>query len=55
MNDHFILCGFGRIGREIAAEFAAGGVAFVIVDINDLAAERDRDRLHGIMQGTPDI
>ena len=32
MRDHFILCGFGRIGREIAAEFAAEGVAFVVVD-----------------------
>ncbi len=25
MRDHFVLCGFGRIGREIAAEFAAEG------------------------------
>lgn len=32
MRDHFILCGFGRIGREIAAEFAAEGIPFVVVD-----------------------
>ncbi len=32
MRDHFVLCGFGRIGREIAAEFAAEGIPFVIVD-----------------------
>jgi voltage-gated potassium channel len=32
MRDHFILCGFGRIGREIAAEFAAEGIAFGVVD-----------------------
>ncbi len=30
--DHFILCGFGRIGRQIAAEFAIEGTAFVTID-----------------------
>ena len=29
---HFIICGFGRIGRQIATEFAAEGTAFVIAD-----------------------
>jgi len=35
MRDHFILCGFGRIGREIAAEFAAEGIPFVVVDLSE--------------------
>ena len=30
--EHFIICGFGRIGRQIAAEFAAEGTKFAIVD-----------------------
>jgi voltage-gated potassium channel len=30
--DHFIICGFGRIGRQIAAEFAVEGTAFVTID-----------------------
>ncbi len=34
MRDHFILCGFGRVGREIAHDFTAERIAFVIVDIN---------------------
>jgi voltage-gated potassium channel len=44
MHDHFILCGYGRIGREIAAEFAAERIRFVVVDQNDVtsaAAEAD--------------
>ena len=32
LTEHFIICGFGRIGRQIATEFAAEGTAFVIVD-----------------------
>jgi voltage-gated potassium channel len=34
MRDHFILCGFGRVGREIAHDFIAERMSFVIVDIN---------------------
>jgi voltage-gated potassium channel len=34
MDDHFILCGFGRVGREIAREFIQERIAFVVVDIN---------------------
>ncbi|WP_373541851.1 TrkA family potassium uptake protein [Chamaesiphon sp.] len=32
LADHFIICGFGRIGRQIATEFAAEGTTFVIAD-----------------------
>ncbi len=32
LTEHFIICGYGRIGRQIATEFAAEGTAFVIVD-----------------------
>lgn len=32
LAEHFILCGFGRIGRQIATEFAAEGTKFVIAD-----------------------
>jgi voltage-gated potassium channel len=38
LKDHFILCGNGRIGSVIAAEFRREGVPFVVV-------ERDPDRL----------
>ena len=32
LNGHFILCGFGRVGREVAEELRAENVAFVVVD-----------------------
>jgi voltage-gated potassium channel len=32
LTEHFIICGFGRIGRQIAAEFAVEQTAFVVID-----------------------
>ncbi|HZO94538.1 MAG TPA: NAD-binding protein [Candidatus Baltobacteraceae bacterium] len=39
MRDHFILCGFGRVGREIAHDFRAERIGFVVVDINQSSLE----------------
>jgi len=39
LNEHFILCGFGRMGEIIAREFARQGVPFVVI-------ERNADRMH---------
>src|SRR5215213_281436 len=38
LSGHQILCGYGRVGRQVAREFAADGVPFVFV-------EQDRDVL----------
>jgi voltage-gated potassium channel len=32
LSGHYILCGYGRVGREIADEFAAEGVDFMVID-----------------------
>jgi voltage-gated potassium channel len=32
LSDHYILCGYGRVGRQVAAEFARDGIPFVVVD-----------------------
>lgn len=32
LENHYILCGFGRMGRQIALEFAAEKLAFVVID-----------------------
>jgi voltage-gated potassium channel len=32
LKDHFLLCGYGRVGEEIARTFADEGVPFVVVD-----------------------
>ena len=34
MTGHFILCGYGRVGREIARTFTEERIAFVVIDIN---------------------
>jgi voltage-gated potassium channel len=42
-TDHFIVCGFGRVGRQVARDLRAAGAAVVVVDDNpenrDLARE----------------
>jgi len=47
LRDHFIICGFGRVGRRAAEEFTASGQPFVVLDFNQdaLAAARERDVL----------
>lgn len=32
MKDHYIVCGFGRVGRQISQELANRHVPFVIID-----------------------
>jgi voltage-gated potassium channel len=32
LKDHFILCGYGRVGEEIARTFSEEGVSFVVID-----------------------
>jgi voltage-gated potassium channel len=40
LKDHFIICGFGRVGRGAAAELQRSGVPFVVVDISPERIER---------------
>jgi voltage-gated potassium channel len=47
IHDHFIICGYGRVGRRAAEEFTASGQSFVVLDFSPtaLALARDRDIL----------
>jgi voltage-gated potassium channel len=40
LKDHYIICGFGRVGRGAASELQHAGVPFVVVDIDPDRAER---------------
>ena len=40
LKDHYIICGFGRVGRGAAHELSHAGVPFVVVDINPDRVER---------------
>jgi voltage-gated potassium channel len=33
LRNHVIICGYGRVGRSVAAEFRAAGTPFVVVDV----------------------
>src|SRR5690242_14413286 len=43
LQEHFIICGFGRMGEIIAREFARHNVPFVVI-------ERNPDRMHLAME-----
>ena len=34
LKDHFLICGFGRVGRQVARDFQAACVPFVVIDSN---------------------
>jgi voltage-gated potassium channel len=56
LHDHFIICGFGRVGRRAAEEFAASGQQFVVLDFSAdaLEAARERDVLYLEGRGAED-
>jgi voltage-gated potassium channel len=51
LREHYILCGFGRVGEEIARDLKARGVPFVIVDSNPEAIERARKHDYLLLEG----
>jgi voltage-gated potassium channel len=45
LHDHFIICGYGRVGQRVAEEFRASSVPFVVLDFHEdavAAAQEDR-------------
>jgi voltage-gated potassium channel len=44
ISDHFIICGYGRVGRRAAEEFRASGQPFVVLDFSPEAIAMARDR-----------
>ena len=51
LREHYILCGFGRVGEEIASEFEARRIPFVIVESNPEAVERCRRHDYLLVEG----
>jgi voltage-gated potassium channel len=49
ISDHYIICGYGRVGRQVAEEFRAAGVRYVVLDFNPDVLEIARE------QGVPYI
>jgi voltage-gated potassium channel len=51
LENHFIICGFGRVGRRVAAEFRAAGVPYVVLDFREDALEAAREGRHLFLEG----
>jgi voltage-gated potassium channel len=51
VNEHFVLCGFGRVGREIAQQFSAEGVPFVVIDLNQESLREASERGYTVIFG----
>ncbi len=51
LKDHYIVCGFGRIGSLICREFTARPVPFVIVENNPAVIEKLEDEHYPYIRG----
>ena len=51
LHDHFIICGYGRVGRRVADEFRAAGVPFLVVDFHDDAIGAAKEDKALIVEG----
>lgn len=52
MRQHYLLCGFGRVGREVAQAFAAEGVDFIVIDYSPEAAAAAHELGYACVQGS---
>ena len=51
LNQHYIICGFGRTGGQIALEFRAEGIDFLIVDLSLESVQEAQDKGFISVQG----
>jgi voltage-gated potassium channel len=51
MHDHYIICGYGRVGRRVAEEFRAANVSYVVLDFSEDAVAAARDHDDFLIQG----
>ncbi|WP_427161963.1 potassium channel family protein [Aliinostoc sp. HNIBRCY26] len=51
LSGHYIICGFSRTGRQIAKEFRAEGVQFVVIDSEPESVERAQNEGYVAFQG----
>ena len=51
LRDHVIICGYGRVGRSVAAEFRATDTLYVVVDVTPESVERAREEGGLVIEG----
>ncbi|MEB3226569.1 MAG: potassium channel protein [Synechococcus sp.] len=51
LNHHYIVCGLGRTGQQVAKEFLAEEIPFVVIDLNPEAIEAAQEKGYICIQG----
>jgi len=51
LRDHYIICGYGRVGQRIGSEFRAAGADYVVVDFHEDALTAARERKDYFIEG----
>jgi voltage-gated potassium channel len=51
LHDHYIICGYGRVGRRVAEEFRASGVEYVVLDFHEDAIAAANARGEVLIEG----
>jgi voltage-gated potassium channel len=51
LRDHYILCGYGRVGSTVARELQHGGQRVVVVDVEPSSLDRARRDGHLVVEG----
>ena len=51
LRDHFIICGYGRVGRQVADEFRAAGVSYVVLDFSQEAVANAKEHGDLLIEG----
>jgi voltage-gated potassium channel len=51
LENHFIICGYGRVGRQIADEFRAARVQYVVLDFSESAIANAKEHGDLLIEG----
>lgn len=51
MKNHFIVCGYGRVGEHVCDVFKKKGVKFVVVENNEVKLERAKENKLLVLEG----
>jgi voltage-gated potassium channel len=52
LDDHYIICGYGRVGRRVAAELRESGTHYVVLDFSPDAVAAARETGELFLEGT---
>jgi voltage-gated potassium channel len=51
LRDHFIICGYGRVGRRVAEEFRVSGEPYVVLDYHEDAVSAAKEHGDLLIEG----